>query len=89
MVYKGKINGCTGFKMGKELKSMSVMIIIPIGIEKNGGGFVGGDGSEVYECDRTPRWWEGHFGTASEMNGELGRTASRGWRWGASGERGF
>ena len=56
MVYKGKINGCTGFKMGKELKSMSVMIIIPIGIEKNGGGFVGGDGSEVYECDRTPRW---------------------------------
>ena len=36
MVYKGKINGCTGFKMGKELKSMSVMIIIPMGIEKNG-----------------------------------------------------
>ena len=36
MVYKGKINGCTGFKMGKELKSMSVVIIIPIGIEKNG-----------------------------------------------------
>ena len=36
MVYKGKINGCTGFKMGKELKSMSVMIIIPTGIEKNG-----------------------------------------------------
>ena len=35
MVYKGKINGCTGFKMGKELKSMSVMIIIPMGIEKN------------------------------------------------------
>ena len=34
MVYKGKINGCTGFKMGKELKSMSVMIIIPMGIEK-------------------------------------------------------
>lgn len=56
MVYKGKINGCTGFKMGKELKSMSVMIIIPMGIEKKWGGFVGGDGSEVYECDRTPRW---------------------------------
>ena len=36
MVYKGKINGCTGFKIGKELKSMSVVIIIPIGIEKNG-----------------------------------------------------
>ena len=36
MVYKGKINGCTGFKMGKELKSMSVMIVIPMGIEKNG-----------------------------------------------------
>ena len=36
MVYKGKINGCTGFKIGKELKSMSVMIIIPMGIEKNG-----------------------------------------------------
>ena len=35
MVYKGKINGCTGFKMGKELKSMSVMIIIPMEIEKN------------------------------------------------------
>lgn len=36
MVYKGKINGCTGFKMGKELKSMSVVIIIPMGIERNG-----------------------------------------------------
>lgn len=36
MVYKGKINGCTGFKMGKELKSMSIVIIIPMGIEKNG-----------------------------------------------------
>lgn len=36
MVYKGKINGCTGFKMGKELKSMSVMIIISMEIEKNG-----------------------------------------------------
>ena len=36
MVYKGKINGCTGFKMGKELNSMSVMIIIPMGIKKNG-----------------------------------------------------
>ena len=35
MVYKGKINGCTGFKMGKELKSMSIVIIIPMGIEKN------------------------------------------------------
>lgn len=35
MVYKGKINGCTGFKMGKDLKSMSVMIIIPMDIEKN------------------------------------------------------
>ena len=35
MVYKGKINGCTGFKMGKELKSMSIVIIIPMEIEKN------------------------------------------------------
>ena len=35
MVYKGKINGCTGFKIGKELKSMSVMITIPMEIEKN------------------------------------------------------
>lgn len=78
-----------GFKMGKELKSMSVVIIIPMGFEKKWGCFAKGDGFGVYECGRTPRWSEGHFGTASEMNGEQGRAASRGWRWGAIGERDF
>lgn len=72
-----------GFKMGKELKSMSVVIVIPMGFKRNWGYFAGGgDGLWVYWCGRTPVWSEGHFGTASEMNGEQGRTASRGWRGG-------
>lgn len=42
MIYKGKINGCMGFKMGKELKSMSVVIVIPMGFKRNWGYFAGG-----------------------------------------------
>lgn len=82
MVYKGEINGSMGFKMGKELKSMSVVIVIPMGIERKWAYFVGGDGFGVYECGRTPVRQEGHFGTAIEMNGEQGRAASRGWKSG-------
>lgn len=89
MIYKWEINGCMGFKMGKELKSMPVVIVIPMGFEMILGDFAKGDGFAVYECDGTPVVAEGHFGTASEMNGEQGRAASRGWRWGAIGERDF